>query len=258
MKIDYCKLKIYSMKPFFKQFLKYYLKIITKIVLFIHQPKIIAVAGSTNKSFVRDEIKRIISEKGRIVRANPKNFNTEIGLPLAILGIESGYGSYLAWPPVMLSAARAAFQKNFPRVLVLELGVSKRGDMKYLLSIVKPEISVVTDITQRYIESFSGLDRMVREYEYLVKNTKEKGMVILNHDNLQVRALAGKSKAKVEFFGRTASAERSYKIEGIEKISTGQRVTLAHADQKKTLEIPRFGEHHAYATAAAEIIKEAF
>jgi UDP-N-acetylmuramyl pentapeptide synthase len=78
------------MKSFFKQLLKYYLKYITKLVLFIHKPVIIAVAGSTNKTFVRDEIRNILEKKGFSVRANPRSFNTEIGLPLAILDLPSG------------------------------------------------------------------------------------------------------------------------------------------------------------------------
>ena len=34
------------------------MKYITKTVLFLHQPKIVAVCGSINKTFVRDEIVR--------------------------------------------------------------------------------------------------------------------------------------------------------------------------------------------------------
>ena len=244
------------MKPLCKQFLKFYLKIITKIVLLIHRPRIIAIAGSTNKSFVRDAIKNILIKKGVAVRANPKNFNTEIGLPLAILSIESGYGSYLAWPPVMFDAFKAIFKRNFPKVLVLELGVSRRGDMKYLLSLIRPEITIVTNITQRYIEAFSGLDRMLEEYEYLVKHVEKSGFVILNHDNLQVRGLAEGSKAKVIYFGKTADGERGYEIEKIKKTEKGQRIEIAHGGLKEELEIPRFGEHHAYAAAGGMIIEK--
>jgi len=39
-------------------------KIVTKIVLFIHQPIIIAISGSTNKTFVKDEIKKVLVKKG--------------------------------------------------------------------------------------------------------------------------------------------------------------------------------------------------
>ncbi len=244
------------MKPFFKILLKYYLKYITKLVLVIHRPMIIVVAGSTNKTFVRDEIRRVFIEKGMAVRANPKNFNTEIGLPLAILGIGSGYGSYRDWLPAMKNAFSAIFKKNFPEVLVLELGVSQKGDMKYLLSIVKPEISIITNITQRYIESFSGLDRMMAEYEYLVKNTQASGRVILNYDNESVRALGKKAKAKVVYFGKTVLAEDGVRIESILRTETGEIVEMNYKGKKEKISTARFGEHYAYSAAVGVIVKE--
>ena len=50
------------MKIIFKIILQYYLKYITKLVLAIHRPTIIAIAGSTNKTFVKDEINRVLGE----------------------------------------------------------------------------------------------------------------------------------------------------------------------------------------------------
>lgn len=244
------------MKFILKPLLKYYLKIITKLVLAIHRPRIIAVAGSTNKYAVRDEIKKELLSRGYTVRANPKNFNTEIGLPLAILNIESGYNSYQKWLPVIVSAARAIFQKDFPDFLVLELGVSNRGDMKYLLTLVRPEVSVITDITQRYIESFSGLDRMLAEYEYLVKKTKKKGLVILNYDNLKVRNIAKKANASVWYFGQTSPLENGVRIASIEKTKKGQTALMEYRDRNIKLEIPRFGAHHVNAAAVGVIVRQ--
>jgi len=59
------------MKSIFKTFLKYYLKVVTKIVLFIHKPVVVAVAGSTNKGFVKKQVKEKLEEAGFSVRANP-------------------------------------------------------------------------------------------------------------------------------------------------------------------------------------------
>lgn len=244
------------MKSILKPLLKYYLKLITELVLAIHRPTIIAVAGSTNKTFVRDEIKRILVQQSKVVRANPKNFNTEIGLPLAILNLNSGYGSYREWLPIMAGAMGVIFQKNFPEYLVLELGVSCRGDMRYLLSIVKPKISVITDVTQRYLESFSGLDQMLEEYNCLVKNTKKSGRVILNYDNLQIRRLAKQAKAEVIYLGQTVPAEEGFRIEDIKRTEKGESTGIRYKNLHKKLDIPRFGEHHVYAAAVGVIVRE--
>ena len=245
-----------DMKTIFKPILKYYLKLIAKLVLAIHRPKIIVVAGSVNKTFVRDEIKKVLEKAGKSVRANPRNFNTEIGLPLAILNISSGYGSYLEWWPVMGKAFGAIWQKNFPEYLVLELGVSRAGDMRYLLSIVAPEISVVTDITQRYLESFPCMDDLVAEYVYLARKTKKTGAVNLNHDNLRIKELAKKTEALVCYFGETCEDKKDWQITGIEKNKTGQNVEIKHQEKTTEFSIPRFGRHHAFALAASLAVEE--
>lgn len=242
------------MKPLFKTILKYYLKYITKLVLFIRKPVIIAVSGSTNKTFVKDEIKIVLEKKGLFVRANPKNFNTEIGLPLAVLNLPSGYNSYKNWLPVMKKSLFCIFQKNFPAYLVLELGVSQRGDMRYLLSIVNPKISVIIDITQRYLEGFSGMDDLVDEYKLLVQTTDKDGTVILNVDNARVKSLAEFSKAKVEFFG--TSEQSNWKIGGITRSEKGEKFELSHNSSSSNLEIFRFGLHNIYASVVGIIIDE--
>ena len=234
--------------------LKCYLKIITKIVLLIHRPLIIVVAGSVNKTFVRNAIRDTLRTDAYHVRANPKNFNTEIGLPLAILNIDSGYNSYRRWTPVLIDALRAIFQKKYPEYLVLELGVSKRGDMRYLMSIITPQITVITDITQRYIESFSGMDRMVSEYAHLVKNTPRNGHVLLNRDNDRVRALAKAAVAPVTFFG--FSPESDGHVIDVKKMNDGIDITMRYKEEEQVVHVMRFGKHHATAALIAWIVKQ--
>ena len=242
------------MKTIFKPILKYYLKLLAKLILAIHRPKIIVVAGSVNKTFVRDEIKRILEKSGKRVRASQRNFNTEIGLPLAILNISSGYGSYREWRPAIGRAFMAIFKKNFPQYLVLELGVSCRGDMRYLLSIVNPEIAVITDITQRYLESFSGMNSLVGEYAYLVRKIKKDGAVILNGDNLRVKALSRQAKAWVSYFGKSCDPDADWQIEAISQSETGQSVVIKHKNESEEFHQKRFGQHHAYALAAGLVV----
>ena len=242
------------MKFFCKTILKYYLKYVTKIVLAIHRPTVVAISGSSNKTFIRDEIRKILEIQGKTVRANPKNFNTEIGLPLAILNIPSGYNSYRAWLPIILQAFLAIFQKNFPEFLVLELGVSQKGDMRYLLSIIKPKISIICEINQRYIESFSGMDNLFLEYQYLARQTLQSGALILNYDNARVRNLSKKSRAQVEYFGKTKKTG-IFQIEKIEKQENGQKFWLRHENEIQEFFTPRFGEHNIYAVTAGKVFE---
>jgi UDP-N-acetylmuramoyl-tripeptide--D-alanyl-D-alanine ligase len=242
------------MKYIFKTILKYYLKYITKLVLVIHKPVIIAVSGSTNKTFVKDEIKKVLEKKGLSVRANPKNFNTEIGLPLAILNLPSGYNSYKNWIPVLRQSVFCIFKTNFPKYLVLEMGVSKKGDINYLLSIVKPKISVITDITQRYLESFSGMDDLVGEYELLVKKTIKNGLVILNCDNIRVKKLFKEARTKVVFLGTDEKSD--WQAKNIRKNEKGEIFNLSHGNRTYEVQLSRFGVHHVYVCLIGMIVDE--
>ncbi|MFP4539555.1 MAG: Mur ligase family protein [Candidatus Paceibacterota bacterium] len=243
------------MKRVLKIFLKYYLKVVTKLALFVHRPTVIAVAGSTNKNFTKREIKKRLQDAGLKVRANPKNFNTEIGLPLAILDLQSGYNEYQDWLPALFTAPLRIFQRNFPDHLVLGLGTSDEGDMKYLLSIVKPDISVITEITQRYKEGFSDMDNLVQEYRTLADRTRSGGLLILNADNYRVKDIGkGVGNKKVIYFGSNGNAD--IRITKAEKNETGQRLVFRYGEKEEVEQINRFGRHHLHAFLIGFIIKK--
>jgi UDP-N-acetylmuramoyl-tripeptide--D-alanyl-D-alanine ligase len=240
------------MKKALKFLLKHYLKLISLIVVMIHRPKIIVIAGSTNKSFYKEEISGMLRKKGLDVRSNIKSFNTDIGLPLAILSLPSGYGDYRAWLPLLLTAPLKIFEKNFPKVLVLELGVSDPGDMKFLLSIIQPNIAVITNITQRYIEGFSDMDELVEEYEYLSKKMKRDGKLIYNIDNPRVKDIALKTKAQAMSFGFSDDAD--WAIISSTKFNEKQEMTFKHNETESKEILDRPGSHYLYARIASIII----
>jgi UDP-N-acetylmuramoyl-tripeptide--D-alanyl-D-alanine ligase len=244
------------MKTFLKYLLKYYLKIITKLVLFIKRPTIIGIAGNTNKTFAKNYIARELKQAGLSVRANPKNFNTEIGLPLAILHLPSGYNYYKKWLPIILKAPMTIFKKGFPNYLVLELGTSDAGDMKYLLSLVKPKISIITDITQRYIEGYGDMNKMMQEYQLLVRKTPVNGLVILNCDNPRIKELKDQSQARIILFGFCREADLQIKEAATGK--NGEVIKVKTEQGENEYHLDRFGTHHIYAFLTSLAIKHNF
>lgn len=245
-----------GLKIFFKQFLKYYLKFITKLVLLIHRPMIIGVSGSSNVFFTKEEIRRQLAENNIAARSNPKNFNTEIGLPLAMLNLPAGYNSYLNWLPIIWLAFKSIFTADFPKVLVLAMGASKPGDMKYLMSLAKPDIGVITDITQRYIESFDDIDELVGEYELFVKSIRKNGYLILNGDNQRIKNLSRHFNNSVFYFGSEKSELKNYWRGEAERQPDGQTIKVASPDGAASYQIRRFGQHHIYALLAGLIVKQ--
>jgi len=242
------------MKYLLKFGLKYYLKALTKLALIIHKPTIIAVAGSINKPFIKQEIKPTLEKMGYNTRTNPKNFNTEIGLPLAVLDLPSGYNSYRDWLPAIKQAPQRVFSRKFPEYLVLGLGSSDPGDMKYLLSIIKPQVAVITDITQRYIEGFSDMDEMVAEYTQLAQQMDKRGLLIYNQDNHRVREVVDRAVCQTRSFG--FSPEAAYCAENIQRTENGQKAKIRTPQRAKECHIHGFGKHRVYAFLVANIIKD--
>ena len=240
------------MRVIFKIFLKYYLKFLAKLALVLYQPFIVAITGSTNKTFFKEEVVRILQAKNLPVLSNAKSFNTEIGLPLAILSLPSGYNSFSDWLKIIFQAPLAVF-KRLPKYLVLELGISNPGDMKYLLSIIQPRIAIITDITQRYVESFSDIDGLIGEYEYLAQQMKNHDLLVLNNDNQRIKQMARITQARVATFGLNEGAD--WQAVEVKKDNAGQIVNYSHEDIVNIEKIKYFGEHHVYALLAGLIVK---
>ncbi len=157
------------MKSFLKCLVGVLLKYLAKIILWRFSPRIIAIAGTEGKTEIREAITAKLLESNTLrIRENSRGFNTEIGLPLAILDEPSGKSSLSEWYTILLSAFKKAFfQKEFPEVLVLELGVDTKGEMEKLLNIVHPDISVLYCIRPRGFGDEDFLSTMEKEFQIL-------------------------------------------------------------------------------------------
>src|SRR5690242_14943401 len=65
-------------------------------VLARYKPRVIAVTGSVGKTTAKDAIHAALSES-LFIRKNQKSLNSEIGVPLTILGLENAWNSPLKW-----------------------------------------------------------------------------------------------------------------------------------------------------------------
>ena len=117
------------MKNTFKNII---VKIITwqsKLILKKYKPKIIAITGSVGKTSTKDAIFTVLS-KFKTVRKSQKSFNSEIGLPLTIIGCPNGWSNPVIWIENMLKGfSLILFKKNYPEYLVLEVVVGKPVDI---------------------------------------------------------------------------------------------------------------------------------
>jgi len=191
-----------------KIILQQVLKILARVFIARYHPRIVGVTGSVGKTGSRLAIAAVLAERWRVGQAQ-KNFNNEIGLPLAILGEpDSGYRNLLAWLGILIRAIKHLVikQKDYPEVLVLEYGVDHPGDMNYLLAIARPEVAVITAISATHLEFFGSVEGVAMEKSKLIASLPLQGTAVLNFDFSAVELIKNKTKAKVIGYGEDRSA----------------------------------------------------
>ena len=172
------------------------------------KPRIVGVTGSVGKTSTKEAVFTVLSAKFR-VRKNEKNYNNEIGLPLTVLGLESGGGSFWKWLAILLKfvlVITLESKKRYPEILVLEMGADRPGDIKYLVDFLKPEVGAVTAIGISHLEFFKDRKQIAKEKSTLVKYLVKDGLAVLNFDDKEVRKMAEELKAEKIFYGFSEEA----------------------------------------------------
>ncbi len=192
------------MKNIFKKII---VKIITwqaKLVLKKYKPKIIAITGSVGKTSTKDAIFVILS-KFKNVRKSEKSFNSEVGLPLTILGCHNGWSNPIIWlENIILGFGLILFKQSYPEYLILEVGVGKPGDIKNNVAPwLAPDIVIITRFPDKpvHVEFFENAEKIIEEKSALAYALKPNGILILNHDDEKVYAVHSKANRKTVSFG---------------------------------------------------------
>lgn len=191
-----------AIRKYMKKILSFKLKILSKLILRKYQPHVIGITGSIGKTSAKEAVCLVLSSRYR-VRGSIKNYNNELGLPLTIIGVESAGRSLTGWLSVCFKAISLLItrDKNYPEILVLEMGIDRPGDMAYLCSIVTPEIGIATAVSYSHLEYFGSVANIKKEKQVLIENVDNKGLSVLNYDNEYTREMVDVSHAKVLTYG---------------------------------------------------------
>ncbi|MEK7094859.1 MAG: UDP-N-acetylmuramoyl-tripeptide--D-alanyl-D-alanine ligase [Patescibacteria group bacterium] len=192
----------------FKKIIAQFLRILAKKTLRAYRPKIVGITGSVGKTSTAYAITLCLASKYR-VRGPEKNYNNELGLPLAILGEKTQGKNIFGWINVLLRGLflSLGLRHDYPEILILEYGADKKGDIAYLTSIARPFVSVITSVGHAHAEYFGTVEDVFEEKSMLVRATPEDGCVILNADDLRVMEMKKISLAPSVTFGLSPSAD---------------------------------------------------
>jgi UDP-N-acetylmuramoyl-tripeptide--D-alanyl-D-alanine ligase len=117
--------------------------------------QVIGVTGSTGKTSTKDLLAAMVDRQRRVV-ATPANLNTEIGLPLTILGAPAG-----------------------TEVLVLEMAMRGRGQIAELARIAEPDVGVIVNIGPVHLELLGSIEAIAATKAELVGGLRPGGTAVI-------------------------------------------------------------------------------
>jgi len=241
-------------------------KIIQKILYFLakailkkYKPDVIGITGSMGKTSTKEAIFAVLSSKFR-VRRNLKNYNNELGVPLSILGRESGLKSVFKWLSVILHDVKLILFRdaNYPEILVLEMGADHPGDIKYLTDLAPCKVGVVTGIGPAHLEFFESVEKIIKEKRIIVSHLGQNDFAVLNRDDEKVCEMKEKTRAKILTYGFHADADVRAMEEGV--VGTGVAIEgvnfkLSYAGSVVPIFLPGvLGKQHIYAALAGATV----
>jgi UDP-N-acetylmuramoyl-tripeptide--D-alanyl-D-alanine ligase len=245
------------MKSFFRKKLEWLLAILARATINKYQPSIVGITGTVGKTSTKEAIYAVLKDL-RSVRASRGNFNNEIGFPLTILGDYGQIGGIFFWCGVICrSIWGLVVRQKYPEILILEYGIQKPGDMRYLLDIAKPNIAVMTALGDipAHLEFFANPENLIREKAKLLEAVPAIGFAILNDDDEAVAGLDEKTRAHIMRFGYSSGAD--VRITSFEYLMTEERpfgiaFKLNYGGSFVPLRFANIlGKSHSYASAAA-------
>jgi UDP-N-acetylmuramoyl-tripeptide--D-alanyl-D-alanine ligase len=178
------------MKSFVKSIIVSILIAEAKWLLQRHQPTIVAVTGSVGKTTTKDAIFAAIKNSVH-ARKSERSFNSEIGVPLTVLGLSNGWSNPFIWIKNIIDGFfTALFSKDYPDILILEAGIDRPGDMDRLTNWLKPDMVVLTRLPSVpvHVEFFAKPEAVCDEKMKLVAAMKPEGVFIYNHDDVVIQS----------------------------------------------------------------------
>lgn len=252
------------MKSIFKKIIVSVLSWEAHLLLKRAQPKIIGITGSVGKTSTKDAIYAVLKHHVH-ARKSEKSFNSELGVPLSILGLPNGWNNPLLWIKNIFDGLLIALTPGkYPEVLVLEMGVDRPGDMAKLTSWIKPDVVVLTRLPDVpvHVEYFPTPEAVVAEKRVLVDALKPDGVLVYNHDDERVRQVAESIRQQAVGYSRyslsqfTASADKVIYEGGRAK---ALEFTLTHLNKASLMYVHgSLGVQHTYNYAAATAVASLF
>lgn len=217
-----------------------------------HKPILVVVAGSVGKTSTKTAIATVLAEKFR-VRAHDENHNMDISVPPALLGVKfpEEVHSVREWLGVLKAMSLRVKEPKDVDVIVQELGTDKPGDIPYFAKYLRPDIAVVTAVSDEHMMNFGSLDAVAKEELAVAVYSK---LTIINRDDIDARFAPDAQTTNIDTYGLGEHAEYRLVVEVANPLDgrIGKLVTPEWGELPVSAQL--VGDHALKAVAAAACV----
>ncbi len=185
--------------------------------------RVVGITGSTGKTSVKDICRAILPFR---LHASPENFNTEIGLPLAILSAPAE-----------------------TELLVLEMAMRGRGQIAELCAIAEPDVGAITNVGPVHLELLGSEQAVAEAKAEILAGLGDRGRAVIPADAPALDPHLDGRVATLRF-GPGGEVE----VRSSEPRGRGLVARIAAPSGEETFELPFGGAHNLLNTACAVAI----
>ncbi|WP_341753087.1 MULTISPECIES: UDP-N-acetylmuramoyl-tripeptide--D-alanyl-D-alanine ligase [unclassified Candidatus Tisiphia] len=189
------------------------------------QAKFIGVTGSSGKTGTKEAIKTVLNHFGSTF-ASRGNFNNHLGVPINLASLPDDI-----------------------EYAVFEMGMNHPGEIRTLTKMVRPDISVITTISEAHLEFFQSQLHLVDAKCEIFEGMSKDGIAVIDLDspyyNRVLQNLKQLSINNIYSFGTSPYADCSLISYEYQQITQQVRLRYSIHNTKIDIKIPLVPEHYA-------------
>lgn len=191
--------------------------------------RVVAITGSAGKTTTKDAIAELLSTRFRVVR-NQGNLNNHIGLPLSLMQLRSG-----------------------PDAAVMELGMSRAGEISRLVAIAEPDVRVWTNVGDAHLGFFTSPDAIADAKAEILERAGAGTLLVCNADDPRVMTRVRAFPGRTLTFGIEAPA--AVQAKAVEDLGLdGMRARVETPAGARVIETPLLGRGNLANVLAATAV----
>jgi UDP-N-acetylmuramoyl-tripeptide--D-alanyl-D-alanine ligase len=234
-----------------------------KALIHKYKPIVVCITGSVGKTSVKNAIASTLGEYFTL-RKTPKNINNDFGVAISVIGGFKFKEGFWALLRILFIGLKQLIINKFPKVLVIEVGAGKIGEIERVSRWLKPNILVITNLPDKpsHLGVFGSKENIIKEKKFLADVMDNEGVMLIdeseNNMNYFLEGFKGKLKKynSVDFIDHSKYSVLYKKDKEIFN-PTGFEFVIGIYNQKQNITFTNFiGKQSIKAILISKIIAE--